>query len=273
MLKLRGILVGFPLAALFFWSTGWAQQPSTSLNSAGASSQNAQNGNMGAKQKHWNGTLIDMGCMTSKLGAEYIRYAAQDPTLGMPRLSGWGAAMAQEYMSQVGPPTGNMLGPGQQSPSPATAQQAGNPANMQRPDPATVAPLQEAYAGEQTTQSRLSSVNDAAKVCGASSASESVGVATGAGQVLKFDHDGMMKTKEALKSVDLASAKKVKAKVTGTLEDAATVRVASIDIKGVGTFALRIDASSEVAELTMDSPLSSGGAKSGNVSGQSPIRL
>jgi hypothetical protein len=51
---------------------------------------------------------------------------------------------------------------------------------------------------------------------------------------MQFDPDGNEKAKEALKDADLQPGKKVKAKVTGILEDKTTLKVAEVDVKGKG---------------------------------------
>lgn len=64
--------------------------------------------------------------------------------------------------------------------------------------------------------------------------SQALGLATSDGQVMQFDADGNEKAKEALKHADVQPGKKVKAKVTGTMEDKSTLKVAAVDVKPKG---------------------------------------
>ena len=70
--------------------------------------------------------------------------------------------------------------------------------------------------------------------CVASPSAQALGLATSDGQVMQFDPAGNTKAKEALKGADVQPGKKVKAKVTGTMEDKTTVKVAAIDVKAKG---------------------------------------
>jgi hypothetical protein len=81
-------------------------------------------------------------------------------------------------------------------------------------------------------EARAAKVNDAARVCAASPSTPAVGLATGEGQVLQFDSAGNVKAREALKNADLDPGKKIKAKVTGKLQNRSIVLVASIELKG-----------------------------------------
>jgi hypothetical protein len=74
-------------------------------------------------------------------------------------------------------------------------------------------------------------VDQASKRCTATAATQAFGLALSDGQVVSFDGEGNTKASEALKEVSVQAGKKVKAKVTGTLEGQ-TVKVASLEIKG-----------------------------------------
>jgi hypothetical protein len=89
-------------------------------------------------------------------------------------------------------------------------------------------------ADEQAQTARAEKIDNAVKQCAASPSAQTLGLATSDGQVLQFDQDGNAKAREALKSADVEPGKKIKAKVTGTMENKATVNVASIEIKGKG---------------------------------------
>ena len=99
-------------------------------------------------------------------------------------------------------------------------------------------PLPDPSAGEQVHANK---VNDAARVCAASIATQTVGLATGEGQVFQFDRGGCLKARQALKNADAPPGKSIKAKVTGTLQGDSKVVVAFIEIKaGIGGQPARI---------------------------------
>lgn len=50
--------------------------------------------------------------------------------------------------------------------------------------------------------------------------------------MVQFDRDGDARAAEALKGASVQPGKKVKAKVTGVMADANTVKVASVEVKG-----------------------------------------
>jgi nicotinate-nucleotide pyrophosphorylase len=72
----------------------------------------------------------------------------------------------------------------------------------------------------------------AAKQCAASTSTQSFGLALSDGKVVQLDNQGNTQASEALKTIDVQPGKKVKAKVTGTVEDNNIVRVASVEVKG-----------------------------------------
>jgi hypothetical protein len=75
-------------------------------------------------------------------------------------------------------------------------------------------------------------IDNAAKQCAASASTQTFGLAMSGGQVVQFDSSGNSKAQEALKDVEMQPGKKIKAKVTGTMENQQTVRVASVEVKG-----------------------------------------
>ena len=79
---------------------------------------------------------------------------------------------------------------------------------------------------------RANKVDNEAKQCVATAATTVFGLVLADGQMVRFDDEGNAKTGEALKAVTLEPGKRVKAKVTGTLEGSDTVKVASVEIKG-----------------------------------------
>jgi hypothetical protein len=75
-------------------------------------------------------------------------------------------------------------------------------------------------------------IDKAAKQCPASPSTQNFGLAMSGGQVVQFDSSGNSKAQEALKGIEVQPGKKIKAKVTGTMENQQTVRVASVEVKG-----------------------------------------
>jgi hypothetical protein len=224
------------LSVLFLCGAGWATPTPGSANPTKDTKP--------PKEKHWTGILVDVGCMTKALGADNLGYPTGS-VFNAPHLAGWGAAIPQKTLDHA--PEGNTISPvqdsfaspGQQQPG-QPGQQGTTPAPSPRgpePMPGTQERVPDATSAE---QERAIKVNDAAAVCAASSLTQTVGLATGEGQVFKFDQDGNLKAEEALKSADVPPGKKVKAKVTGTLKDQSTVMVASIEIKRAGKQSVRI---------------------------------
>lgn len=226
------------LAALLVCTAGWAQQTPNSPTSPETSTKTANNAKSSAKGKHWTGILVDVGCMSKTLGAENMVIPA-GPVFGAPHLIGWGAAIPQKTLDHA--PSGNVLPAEQESFMPPGQQQPGQPGQQgtmpstaprnPEPVPGTMEQLPDPTNG---AQARATRVNDDARMCAASRSTETVGLATGEGQVFQFDQDGNAKAKTALKAADIPPGKKIKAKVTGTLQDQSTVMVAAIEIKGAG---------------------------------------
>lgn len=230
MMALPKTVLTVPLVFALLCSTGWT------IDTPGNSSTSADHaGNH--RERHWSGTLVDIGCMNTSLGPAAVREAASAPSLPMAHLSGWGAILPQPSPAEQHPPDGNTLGPTQQG-ALLPAQDGTQPQPAPRgvvPDPATMAPLPDPSGGQ--SQERANVVNRAAKHCGVSTASATVGIATGEGQILKFDQAGATKARQALRTADpqLKPGKKIKVKVSGMLADASTIAVASIEIKGMGS--------------------------------------
>lgn len=223
-MKFRISILPAALAVLVFCVAGWAV-PATDGPSAVKTAKTP-------KQRHWTGTLVDIGCMTKTLGAEGMN----EPTrslLGGPHLFGWGAGLPQKTSDHA--PDQNALSPDQEAFVAPQQQPPGQQGTMPsaaprspEPQPGTLPPVPDPSAAE---QARATRVNDAAKVCAATGSTESIGLATGEGQVFQFDHTGNLKAQEALKTADAPPGKRIKAKVTGTLQSESTVLVASIEIK------------------------------------------
>ena len=77
-------------------------------------------------------------------------------------------------------------------------------------------------------------VDTAAKQCPPGPSTQAFGLAMSAGQVVEFDKNGDALARGALKDTTVQSGKKIKAKITGTMENETTVKVASLDVKGKG---------------------------------------
>jgi hypothetical protein len=187
--------------------------------------QNASN----EKTKHWTGSLVDANCMAKTLGSEPARSAA-------------GAASTAPGTSGA-PPTPHFTPESpdqlQQSGQPGGATPIGPSGRTQNPSgtPPTY-PGQDSGQNPDMSQDRAArmaaadKIDTAAKHCAASASTEQFGLALSGGEVVRFNNDGDAKASEALKTVDVQPGKKIKAKVTGVMEDDNTIRVASVEVKG-----------------------------------------
>ena len=75
-------------------------------------------------------------------------------------------------------------------------------------------------------------MDNAVKQCTPSALTQTFGLALSDGQVMKFDEQGNAKATDAVKNTAPEPGKKIKAKVTGIMEENDTVRVASLEVKG-----------------------------------------
>ncbi len=206
------LLVG---ALLFFCDAGWAQQTPANPNPAEPTTKSGKNT---SNEKQWTGSLVDVSCMAKTLASGNAVTPPAEPAPTLPHYMGEDPASPQAgQLPGVGGQGG--MGPGQRS---------------QEPGPPTTTTDSGLSADEQARVNQASKVDNAAKVCAASPSSQALGLATSDGQVMQFDPDGNEKAKEALKDADLHPGKKVKAKVTGILEDKTTLKVAEVDVKGKG---------------------------------------
>jgi hypothetical protein len=229
-MNLRQLLVACCAVAMLAWNVGMAQQApnpqspaqtapgtaSTEGASAGASSDNVKS----EKQKHWSGSLVDIGCMAKALNNQNN---GANPSAGtsapVSHFADSGSPMqAGQQPGGIAPGQGP-VGQGQGT-SPALPGQGQNQ-NSQDMSPEQAAQI-----------ARANKVDDAARQCVPSSSTQVFGLAMSGGQVVKFDADGNTKAQEAIKGTEVEPGKKVKAKVTGTMEDRTTVRVASVEVKG-----------------------------------------
>jgi len=204
------------LATALFLSAGWAQQAPATQSPSEAATKSAKSG---AKEKHLSGSLVDITCVAKTLGAETGGTPPAELAPGVPHFTGGGAPQASPGQIPSGAGPGGMQGPMQPNP------QSNIPLDTKAPAMS---------ADEQAQTARAEKIDNAVKQCAASPSAQTLGLATSDGQVLQFDQDGNAKAREALKSADVEPGKKIKAKVTGTMENKATVNVASIEIKGKG---------------------------------------
>jgi hypothetical protein len=241
-MNLRQALVASSAAALLLWGAAYAQQrpssgsaaqtpaenppsttqypttnPTTTANpSVTSSSANIKTGT--EKLKRWSGNLVDISCMAKALSNQNGN-ANPGADTGQPHF------MGSSFAGQAGQQPGGGMPPGGGAPggqAPATAptypsQTSANPGTS---------------PAEQAQMARAAKVDNAAKQCTASSATQDFGLAMSGGQVVQFDRDGNNKAQDALKEVEVQPGKRIKAKVTGTLENSTMVRVASVEVKG-----------------------------------------
>ena len=167
------------------------------------------------KEKHWSGSLVDVGCMSKALASGNETAAPQaEPGAGAPHFAG-----GDPQAGQVpGGGAAGGMGPGQRGQEPTQ----GMPPNAST------------NSDDRARSERANKLDNATKTCAASATTQNVGLAMSDGQLVQFDADGTAKAQEALKQADVQPGKKVKAKVTGVMEDKNTVKVASVDVKGKG---------------------------------------
>jgi hypothetical protein len=85
---------------------------------------------------------------------------------------------------------------------------------------------------QRARDAQVERLNNAEKQCAANASTQSLALVTSDGELMRFDADGTAKAREALKDAGAPEpGKKVKAKVTGTVENNHTVKVASVDVK------------------------------------------
>lgn len=216
-MKLKDLAITATLAIAVAGCVGWAQQATDSQSPPETGSKPAKNA---PKEKHWSGSLVDLSCMAKALGASSAASPQAGPAPEAPHFTGEGAPSPQVGGQAPGGGAPGGMGPGQ------TGQGPGPPTSA--PMPGT-GPDQRSQADQQASR-----VDSAAKSCAASPSTQTLGLATSGGQVMQFDPDGNAKAKDALKEADVQPGKKIKAKVTGLMEDNTTVKVASVNVKGKG---------------------------------------
>jgi len=161
---------------------------------------------------------VDVSCLAKTLASGNAITPPAEPAPAVPHFMGAVPASPQEGQVPGAGGQGGM-GTGQRW------QEPNLPSTTTNPD---------ISADEQARVKQASKVDNAIKACTASPSSQAFGLATSYGQVMQFDPEGNEKAKEALKDADVQPGKKVKAKVTGTMENKATLRGAEVDVKTKG---------------------------------------
>lgn len=227
-MKFRELAITTSLAAVLLWGVGWAQpapetqqpmgsaSPSATLAAQTETSATATKPGKSQKEKHWSGSLVDVTCFAKALSTGKSATAPGTGPTGVPHFMG-GDPSAEAGQSQGGMQEPGQ--PGEQAPS--------MPSTGEMPSPGM-------SPADQAKMAQANRVDNAAKQCPATPSTQTFGLAMLGGQVVQFDKDGNAKAAEALKGVELRPGKKVKAKVTGAVENNTTVRVASVEVKGKG---------------------------------------
>ncbi len=170
-----------------------------------------------AKAKHWTGDLVDATCTVKALSTVQANpkgAATPGANPGMSHFAGGGAMAAQGQF------------PSGQSQMPSSGYPSGQQSTPEQYPTATSGP-----DATQAQMARASIVDKVATQCAAKDSTQSFGLVTGDGQIMKFNQEGNAKASEALKENPVPAGKKVKAKVTGTTEGNSGVQVTSVEIK------------------------------------------
>lgn len=238
-MNVRQLFMAGLAGSLLFWGAAWGQQdpnparassPNQSQTVAPGSSATTENSSDTAstakeKEKHWSGSLVDIPCMVKILKNDNQNQNASPATgssPGVPHFMGSGFTGQAGQQPGAGGPPGAAGQGGATAPMGAPSQSA----NQGAATDSGMNPQQSAQIA------RATRIDEAAKQCTASPSTQTFGLAMSGGQVVQFDNSGNSKALEALKAVDVQPGKKIKAKVTGTMENQQTVRVASVEVKG-----------------------------------------
>jgi hypothetical protein len=223
-MKVGGLLItGSVVLLLLCWGSSrqgsYAQTqstaPSTDNLTPPAAKADSTVKQKGEKEKHWNGSLVDVNCMAKAMSAQAGATGANSarPSAGGPQrewlAGGSGQASPSGQMS-----TGQSRQPGALPPGQ-------NP--DQNPD------ISQAQAAQMAQADKL---DNEAKQCVATTATTVFGLVPAGGPMMRFDDQGNTKAGEALRAATVEPGKRVKAKVTGVLGGSDTVTVSSVEIKG-----------------------------------------
>jgi hypothetical protein len=185
----------------------WAAAPPANSSSDTSTGKSKS----GAKEKHWSGSLVDVGCM--------VKVLAPGTDTAKPG-------------SAPGPHTSHFLGGG--APSPQAGQPAGGVGSSS--GPGANGPTPQGASPEEDAQrlAHVARVDNAAKQCAPTPATRAFGLATSDGQVVQFDPPGNVKASAALKDTPVEPGKRIKARITGTMANSSTIDVDTVDIKSKG---------------------------------------
>lgn len=197
-------------------STGSSNRSSTQNQAAISTNQHNRE-----KQKRWSGNLVDANCMAKVMSGAAT---ATDQDSSRPDAGSRQRELPEPMPENPPPQPDRSASPRME---PGQSRQTGALPPGQNPDQNP--DISQAQAAE---MARANKVDDEAKQCVASAETTVFGLVLPGGQVVRFDDEGNAKTGKALKTVTVEPGKRVKAKVTGTLEGGETVKVSSVEIKG-----------------------------------------
>ncbi len=175
------------------------------------------------QQQHWTGNLVDTECMSSALGRKFSPYVAMEPLMYVPHVVGEGKAP---------PPSAHASTPGgvaaQTAQPPSAVTRATHTSEFDQSSQYSSVDLNE---GQRAQLDELSRVEKAAGNCGVSPLTESLGLAMADGKVVQFDQPSCAKVRGTLKNANALPGMKVKAKVTGIIDDSAMMRIAEVEVR------------------------------------------
>jgi len=232
-MNIKHVVVAASVAAVFLAGAAIEAQeaaggasssmPATSNQTQGTSSGSAKTS---TKEKHMSGALVDIGCMSKALGGSNGAPAAPNPAASSapPGASNFVETGGQAPGGAGGgqTPGSGPGGPGAGSPSSPGA------SGMPQPSAGGMSPE------EQARQARAERIDNAAKQCTPTGQTQVFGLEKGDGEVVQFDPAGNAKAKDAIKDANIEQGKKLKAKVSGTVESENMVKVDSVEVKGKG---------------------------------------
>jgi len=227
-MKMRDLFVFTSAAGMLFFGTAThAQEPAGGASSMPAASSQAPettstSAKMSGKEKHFSGALVDIGCMAKALGRKDSAPAPSPGSSAPPGSSNFVESGAQAPGGGGQSPGGAPGGPGAGVPSNPSANGAS------QPSVGGMSPEEQAQAA------RTQRIDNAAKQCTPSSQTQVFGLEKGDGEVVQFDSASSSKAREAIQGANVEQGKKLKAKVTGTMENDTVMRVASVEVKGKG---------------------------------------
>ena len=230
-MSIKSLMISASVAAVFLAGSAIdAQEPAGGASSSMPATSNqvqetsSKSAKTSTKEKHISGALVDIGCMSKTLGGSDGAPAAPNPAASPapPGASNFVGTGGQAPGGGGQTPAGGPGGPGAGSPSTPGA------GGMPQPSAGGMSPEEQARAA------RAQRIDNAAKQCTPTDQTQVFGLEKGDGEVVQFDPAGNAKAKDAIKDANLEQGKKLKAKVTGTMENENMVKVASVEVKGKG---------------------------------------